>query len=128
MSDNIADMLTRIRNAQRSKLLHVSLPVSKLKVSLLKVLEKEGYIAGYKVDLSSKLIEIDLKYSAIGEAAICQIHRVSKPGRRIYSSISNLPGYYNNMGIHILSTSHGVMSDREAKKINVGGEVICKVF
>lgn len=128
MSDNIADMLTRIRNAQSSKLLNVSLPASKLKAALLKVLEKEGYIAGYKVDLPSRTIEIDLKYSATGEAAICQIHRVSKPGRRIYSSISDLPGYYNNMGIYVLSTSHGIMSDREAKKINVGGEVICKVF
>lgn len=129
MSDNIADMLTRIRNAQKSRLLQVSaLPASKLKSAVLDVLEKEGYIAGYKLDSVTRLIEIDLKYSRVGEPAICQIHRVSKPGRRIYSSIADLPGYYNNMGIHILSTSHGVMSDREAKKLKVGGEVICKVF
>lgn len=129
MSDNIADMLTRIRNAQKSKLLQVSsLPASKLKSAVLSVLEKEGYISGYKHDSATRLIEIDLKYSRVGEPAISQIHRVSKPGRRIYSSIAGLSGYYNNMGIHILSTSHGIMSDREAKKLKVGGEVICKVF
>lgn len=126
MSDNIADMLTRIRNAQNSRLLYVKLPASKMKIAILKVLEKEGYINGYEVDHSS--IVIHLKYSAEGATGICQIHRVSKPGKRVYSSISNLGGYYNNMGIHILSTSHGIVSDREAKKINVGGEVICKVF
>jgi small subunit ribosomal protein S8 len=98
MSDNIADMLTRIRNAQKSRLLQVSgLPASKLKSAVLNVLEKEGYIAGYKLDSASRSIEIDLKYSRVGEPAICQIHRVSKPGRRIYSSIAELPGYYNNM-------------------------------
>ena len=72
--------------------------------------------------------DVLLKYSSIGDPAICQIHRVSKPGKRIYSSINSLPGYFNNMGIHVLSTSQGVMSDREAKKRNIGGEVICKVF
>jgi small subunit ribosomal protein S8 len=129
MSDNIADMLTRIRNAQKSKLLQVSaLPASKLKSAILDVLQKEGYITGYKLDSASKLIDIDLKYSRVGEPAICEIHRVSKPGRRIYSSTAELPGYFNNMGIHILSTSCGVMSDREARKLKVGGEVICKVF
>ena len=75
-----------------------------------------------------RVIDISLKYSRVGEPAISEIHRVSKPGKRIYSSINDLPGYFNNMGIHILSTSHGVMSDRQAKKVNVGGEVICKVF
>ncbi|PCJ26939.1 MAG: 30S ribosomal protein S8 [Rickettsiales bacterium] len=128
MSDNIADMLTRIRNGQKSKLLNVGLPLSNLKCAVLDVLEKEGYISGYTKDAESKTIDISLKYSRVGEGAICEIHRVSKPGKRMYSSIGDLPGYFNNMGIHILSTSHGVMSDREAKKLNVGGEVICKVF
>ena len=128
MSDNIADMLTRIRNGQKSKLLKVNLPLSKLKCAVLDVLKSEGYILGYSVDKENKLIDIDLKYSRIGAGAIDQIHRVSKPGKRCYSSIADLKGYYNNMGTYILSTSKGVMSDREARKLNVGGEVICKIF
>ena len=128
MSDNIADMLTRIRNGQKSKLLNVALPMSNLKCTVLDVLKSEGFIVGYTKDVEKRVIDISLKYSRVGEPAISEIHRVSKPGNRIYSSINDLPGYFNNMGIHILSTSHGVMSDRQAKKVNVGGEVICKVF
>jgi len=128
MSDNIADMLTRIRNGQKSRLLNVGLPMSKLKCAVLDVLKNEGFIAGYTTNTEEKTIDVALKYSRVGQPAICEIHRVSKPGKRMYSSIGELPGYFNNMGIHILSTSHGVMSDREAKKLNVGGEVICKVF
>lgn len=128
MSDNIADMLTRIRNGQKSKLLNVALPMSNLKCAVLDVLKSEGFIVGYTKDIEKRAINISLKYSRIGEPAISEVHKVSKPGKRIYSSIEDLPGYFNNMGIHILSTSHGVMSDRQAKKENVGGEVICKVF
>ena len=128
MSDNIADMLTRIRNGQKSKLLNVVLPMSKLKCAVLDVLKSEGYILGYATDSEKGTIDISLKYSRTGQSAICEIHRVSKPGKRIYCCIGDLPGYFNNMGIHILSTSHGVMSDREARKQNVGGEVICKIF
>jgi small subunit ribosomal protein S8 len=128
MSDNIADMLTRIRNGQKSKLLNVALPASKLKCAVLDVLKSEGYIAGYAKNTEEKTIDISLKYSRVGSPAISEIHRVSKPGKRMYSSIADLPSYFNNMGIHILSTSHGVMSDREAKKLNIGGEVICKIF
>ncbi len=128
MSDNIADMLTRIRNGQKSKLLNVVLPVSILKCAVLDVLKREGYIEDYSKDINEGTIDISLKYSNVGKSAISEIHRVSKPGKRIYTSISDLSGYFNNMGIHILSTSHGVISDREAKKLNVGGEVICKVF
>ena len=128
MSDNIADMLTRIRNGQKSKLLNVALPMSNLKCTVLDVLKSEGFIVGYTKDVEKRVIDISLKYSRVGEPAISEIHRVSKPGKRIYSSINDLPGYFNNMGIHILSTSPGVMSDRQAKKVNVGGEVICKVF
>lgn len=126
MTDNIADMLTRIRNAQKSKLLKVSMPASKLKCAVLEVLKNEGYVASY--ESKAGVIDVDLKYSRAGSPAICQIHKVSKPGKRIYSSISDLAGYYNNMGIYILSTSHGVMSDREARRLKIGGEVICKVF
>ena len=128
MSDNIADMLTRIRNGQKSKLLNVALPMSNLKCAVLDVLKSEGFIVGYTKDIEKRAINISLKYSRVGEPAISEVHKVSKPGKRIYSSIEDLPGYFNNMGIHILSTSHGVMSDRQAKKQNVGGEVICKVF
>ncbi|HJK86879.1 MAG TPA: 30S ribosomal protein S8 [Candidatus Megaira endosymbiont of Nemacystus decipiens] len=128
MSDNVADMLTRIRNGQKSKLLNVELPLSNLKCSVLEVLKQEGYILDYKVEKETKTITIVLKYSKEGIPAISELHRVSKPGKRVYSSITDLKGYFNNMGIHILSTSCGVMSDREAKKQNVGGEVICKVF
>lgn len=128
MSDNIADMLTRIRNGQKSKLLNVAMPLSKLKCMVLDVLKDEGFIIGYTKDIENKKIDVSLKYSRIGEPAISEIHKVSTPGKRVYSPIKNLPGYFNNMGIHILTTSHGVMSDRRAKKENVGGEVICKVF
>lgn len=128
MSDNIADMLTRIRNGQKSKLLNVALPASKLKCAVLDVLKQEGYIVNYTKDTEKRTIDISLKYSRMGDPAICEIHRVSKPGKRIYSAIDDLPSYFNNMGIHILSTSHGVMSDRDAKKLKIGGEVICKIF
>ena len=128
MTDNIADMLTRIRNGQKSKLLSVGMPASKLKCAVLDVLKGDGYIAGYTLNVEDKEISVELKYSRIGNPAICEIHKVSKPGKRMYSPISKLKGYFNNMGIHILSTSKGVMSDRDAKKHNVGGEVICKVF
>ena len=128
MSDTIADMITRIRNGQKSKLLSVKAPFSGMKSSVLKVLKEEGYISGYSVTEDQRNIDIDLKYSSRGEGAICEIHRVSKPGRRVYSSISELPEYYNNMGTYIISTSNGVISDKRARELNVGGEVICKVF
>lgn len=132
MSDNIADMLTRIRNGQKSRLISVNIPASKLKCAILDVLVKEGYVSSYSkkdsINTDKAAISINLKYSSIGEPAISEIHRVSKPGKRIYSSITDLSGYYNNMGIHILSTSSGVMSDREAQKMKIGGEVMCKVF
>lgn len=128
MSDSIADMLTRVRNGQKSKLLNVAIPASKKKMAVLDVLKDEGYVGDYSVDETGRWINLNLKYSRVGDPAICEIHRVSKPGRRVYSAISDLKGYYNNMGIYILSTSKGVISDRTARKHNVGGEVICKVF
>ncbi|AFC72724.1 30S ribosomal protein S8 [Rickettsia rhipicephali] len=130
MTDNVADMLTRIRNAYKSKLINVSFPSSKIKTSILDVLQKEGYIKDYITTQKNNIsyTEVALKYSVNGDASICEIHRVSKPGKRVYSPIKDLKGYYNNMGIYILSTPYGVMSDREAHIKNVGGEVICKVF
>jgi len=130
MTDNIADMLTRIRNGQKSKLLTISLPHSKMKCSVLEVLKTEGYIKEFRSIFEGRIgqIEVDLKYSSNGKPVICEIQRVSKPGKRMYSSIGGLKGYYNNMGIYILSTSKGVISDREAHHYGVGGEIICKVF
>jgi len=128
MTDSVADMLTRIRNGQKSKFLSVGIPASNLKCAILDVLKTEGYIGEYVVDSDRSTITVDLKYSRLGKPAICEIHKVSKPGKRVYSPIANLKGYFNNMGIHILSTSRGVMSDREAKRLHVGGEIICKVF
>jgi small subunit ribosomal protein S8 len=130
MTDSVADMLTRIRNAYKSKLINVSFSSSKMKTAILDVLQNEGYIKGYTVVQKNNInyIEVDLKYSASGNASIREIHRVSKPGKRVYSAIRDLQGYYNNMGIYILSTPRGIISDREAHTRNVGGEVICKVF
>lgn len=131
MTDNIADMLTRIRNAQKSKLVTMLVPHSKMKCAILDVLKGEGYIKSYDVIESSpamKDIEVSLKYSSHGKAAIQEIKRVSKPGKRAYSAAGDMQGHYNGMGIYILSTSKGVVSDREARRLGVGGEVICKVF
>jgi small subunit ribosomal protein S8 len=131
MTDTIADMLTRIRNGQKTKLLFVDVPYSRTKCDILNVLQEEGYITGYTVNdvkKGIKNIQVRLKYSASGMPTIREITRVSKPGKRAYTAIEDLRGYYNGMGIYILSTSRGVISDRAARKDGVGGEVICKVF
>ena len=131
MTDPVADMLTRIRNGQKSRLVNISVPHSKNKVNILNVLIEEGFIKAF--DIKERLhniqdIIVSLKYTNIGQPVIQKIVRVSKPGKRIYSSIKDLKGYHNNMGINILSTSKGVVSDRKARQLVVGGEVICKVF
>jgi small subunit ribosomal protein S8 len=130
MSDPLGDMLTRIRNGQRARSSTVVSPASKVRASVLDVLQREGYIRGFsKVDVRPGVAEfsIELKYLD-GEPVIKEINRVSKPGRRIYSKISDLPKVYNGLGIAILSTPRGVMSDGEARAANVGGEVLCRVF
>jgi len=130
MSDPLGDMLTRIRNGQQSKSSSVVSPASKVRGSVLDVLQREGYIRGFsKVDVRPGVAEfsIELKYLD-GEPVIKEIARVSKPGRRIYSKIADLPRVYNGLGIAILSTPRGVMSDGEARAANVGGEVLCRVF
>ena len=116
MSDTLGDMLTRIRNAQRAKKSEVVSPASRLRESVLEVLKKEGYIEGY-----------ELKYHE-GTSVITEIYRVSTPGRRVYSSVKDLPRVYNGLGISIISTPSGVMSDHDARKANVGGEILCQVF
>lgn len=123
-------MLTRIRNGQRSGKSMVVSPASKHRVAVLDVLEREGYIRGYlerEFDQGKAELEIELKYYE-GEPVILEISRVSKPGRRVYSGIKELPKVYNGLGISILSTPRGVLSDSEARAANVGGEVLCKVF
>jgi small subunit ribosomal protein S8 len=130
MSDPLGDMLSRIRNAQRAHKPVVRSPASKIRANVLEVLQREGYIRGYiREELRPGVTElaIELKYVE-GEPVIREISRVSTPGRRIYSRIADLPRIYNGLGIAILSTPRGVMSDNEARAANVGGEVLCRVF
>ena len=128
--DPIGDMLARIRNAQERGKQKVATPASRLRERVLDVLQQEGFIRGYATvqQVGGKAeIEIELKYFD-GEPVIHEIHRVSKPGRRVYASVGTLPTVFNGLGISILSTPKGVMSDAEARAQNVGGEVICTVF
>ena len=130
VNDPIGDMITRIRNAAMRKRSKVSTPASKLRQRVLDVLKDEGYIRGYSVVEKPgefPAFEIELKYFD-GEPVIAEIARVSKPGRRIYSRIVDLPRTYNGLGIAILSTPRGVLSDNEARAAKVGGEVLCRVF
>jgi small subunit ribosomal protein S8 len=130
LSDPLGDMLTRIRNGQHARMSTVESPASKLRSNVLEVLKREGYIRGYsqeEVRPGEANLRIELKYHE-GEPVIKQIARVSKPGRRVYSKIADLPRFYNGLGIQILSTPRGVMSDNEARAQNVGGEVLCRVF
>ncbi|NQU71268.1 MAG: 30S ribosomal protein S8 [Rhodospirillales bacterium] len=130
MSDPLGDMLTRIRNGQRASKSDVLSPASKLRGNVLEVLKREGYIRGFRqAEISQGIseIKIELKYHD-GAPVIREIRRVSKPGRRVYSKIKDLPSVYNGLGISILSTPQGVLSDSEARAANVGGEVLCMVF
>jgi small subunit ribosomal protein S8 len=130
MSDPMGDMLTRIRNGQRCGMSTVSCPASKFRANVLDALEREGYIRGFSwAELRKGLQEltIELKYSN-GSPVIREISRVSKPGRRVYSRIKDLPREYNGLGVSILSTPRGVLSDAEAREANVGGEVLCRIF
>jgi small subunit ribosomal protein S8 len=130
MSDPLGDMLTRIRNGQRAHKSMVESPASKIRANVLEVLKREGYIRGFsreEVRPGVSELKIELKY-VDGEPVIREISRISKPGRRIYSKIADLPKVYNGLGIAILSTPRGVMSDAEARAANVGGEVLCRVF
>lgn len=129
MQDPLADMLTRIRNAQMAGKTAVKMPSSKLKVSVAKVLEDEGYVAGSRVEEQGGKTEltVDLKYHQ-GKPVIAEISRVSRPGLRAYAGKDELPSVRAGLGIAIVSTSHGVMTDRAARAAGVGGEVLCTVF
>jgi small subunit ribosomal protein S8 len=129
LSDPLGDMLTRIRNGQTAHKPSISSPASKLRVNVLEVLCREGYIRGYARDEGEQgaALSIELKYHN-GTPVIRQLKRVSRPGRRVYSGVKDLPRVYNGLGIAILSTPRGVMSDAEAREAHVGGEVLCTVF
>ena len=128
MQDPIADMLTRIRNAQMAHKVTVSMPSSKLKTAVAKVLKEEGYIVDYKVQEDVKpSLNIDLKYFE-GKAVIAEVDRASRPGLRLYVGKDDLPKVRGGLGIAIVSTNKGVMTDRAARAAGVGGEVLCTVF
>jgi len=129
LSDPIGDMIARIKNAQVRNYKKVELPSSNFKVKIAEILKSEGYIIGYQVnsELNKPILLINLKYHS-GNPVISTIERISKPGRRIFSSAESLPKINNGLGIAIVSTPKGVMTDVDARKQKVGGEIICKVF
>jgi len=130
MSDTLGDMLTRIRNGQTTNKKVVDAPASRFRKNVLEVLKREGFIRNFEekeMRPGINFFEIELKYYN-GKPVISEIKRVSKPGRRVYSSIKNLQRTYNGLGISILSTPRGVMSDNEAREANVGGEVLCTIY
>ena len=130
LSDPLGDLLTRIRNGQRARKTSITAPASKLRSNVLDVLKREGFIRDWRREDDAtgqgKLV-IELKYHE-GQPVIREISRVSKPGRRVYSKIKELPRVYGGLGISILSTPRGVMADHEARAANIGGEILCRVF
>jgi len=130
MTDPIADMLTRIRNANNAKHDSVDIPASKIKKEIARILLDEGFIKGFDVidDGKQGIIRVDLKYGKNGEKTISGIKRISKPGLKVYAKSEELPRVLGGLGIAIVSTSKGIMTDRQARKENVGGEVICYIW
>ena len=130
MSDPLADMLTRIRNASKARFDSVEMPQSKLKVSVAKVLQDEGYIAAYEVidNGPQGILKLNLKYGPNQEKVITGIRRISKPGHRQYKRSDHIPKVMSGLGIGILSTSKGVLTDNEARRLHVGGELLCEVW
>ena len=134
MTDPIADMLTRIRNALAVKKSEVVLPFSNVKLGIAQVLQKEGYVTSVekiekgKVDNSFDELKIVLKYLGPKDPAITNLKRISKPGRRVYMPKDKLPRVLNNLGIAVISTSQGLMTNKQAKKIGLGGEVVCEIY
>ena len=131
MTDPIADMLTRIRNANKMRHTTVDIPASKAKKDVLTVLANEGFIVGYdevKLENNQSVLKVTLKYTDTKERVIKGLKRVSKPGLRVYAQVDELPRVLNGLGIAIISTSQGVMTDRDARKANIGGEVLAYVW
>jgi len=130
MTDPIADMLTRIRNALRVRHESVDVPASKLKLKIVEILKLEGYINNFQItsEGANKTIRIFLKYDEKGRPVIEGLKRISKPGRRVYAGYRDIPKVLNGYGINIISTSKGIMTDREARRKRVGGEIICSIW
>lgn len=131
MSDPLGDMLARIRNGQFANKREISCPASNHKLAVCAVLKEEGYITDFREETNEqgkKNIMIVLKYAEDGQGVIREMRRVSKPGRRIYSKVGEMPRFYNGLGVTVVSTPHGVMADHKARDENVGGEVLCQVF
>ena len=129
-NDPIADLLTRIRNAQRAGHDVVSVPASKVKIAVTDLLKSEGFIRNFKCirDKKQGVIKIALKYSDTGEGAIRGVHRVSAPGCRVYRAVDKIPYIKSGLGVALLSTSKGVMTDRDARRLRIGGEHICSIY
>ena len=131
MTDPIADMLTRIRNANKARFKSVNVHMSQMNINIAKVLKKAGYINSYdnvKDEKGQQMLKIALKYPDAKRTVITDIKRISKPGRRVYVASDSIPKVLNGYGISVLSTSRGVITDEEAKELNVGGEILCKVW
>jgi small subunit ribosomal protein S8 len=131
MTDPIADMLTRIRNANKARFKSVNVYMSQMNVNIAKVLKKAGYINSYdnvKDEKGQQMLKIALKYPDTKRAVITDIKRISKPGRRVYVASDSIPKVLNGYGISVLSTSRGIITDQEARELNVGGEILCKVW
>jgi small subunit ribosomal protein S8 len=130
MTDTIGDMLTRIRNAGKARFDKVDIPASRMKISLARIFKDEGFIKNYKVIKDNKqgILRVYLKYDDQNQPMIHRIERVSKPSRRVYSGCEELPKVQGGLGVAVISTSQGVMSDRQARKLGVGGEVLCQVW
>lgn len=130
MTDPIADLTTRIRNANSVGKKIVSMPASKVKVGIAQILTEEGFVDSYEVEAGepSSTLNIRLKYGPDGEHVLRRIDRISKPGRRVYSSATDIPAVLGGLGIYVLTTPKGIVSDRTARKENVGGEILCKVY
>jgi small subunit ribosomal protein S8 len=129
-SDPISDMLTRVRNALGARQSKVEVPASRLKIDIVRILKQEGYIANYRVadEEGKKTIKIYLKYQPDHTPVISRLERVSKPGRRVYAGSKGIPQVIGGMGINIVTTSHGVMTDKQARKAGVGGEIVCCIY
>ena len=127
-SDPIADMLTRIRNAQKARLEEVAMPVSRMKADIARVMKEFGYISGFEVDEANRTMTLTLRYTAAGEPVIRGLRRYSRPGLRRYCGATEIPMVLGGLGHSIISTSRGVMAGRQARKLNLGGEVLCTIW
>jgi small subunit ribosomal protein S8 len=130
LTDPLADMLTRIRNAGGARFDKVDIPASQMKISLARILKEEGYIKNFKIikDKKQGLLRVYLKYDAINKPLINGLKRVSKPSRRVYASKDNIPQVLGGLGIAVVSTSKGILTDREARRNGIGGEVLCTIW